>query len=202
MNDCTNLEIQEMLPDLLHGSLAAADKTRLEKHVAGCAECAEELRVLSTVKSAAVFAPEIDAARIAQNIPPYRLILPATQQPVRSRMWLTAAAAIVLATVGGLLTLQNSAGTPGAAVASVDSSRQVVPSVANPGPVERASVNVASAGSSVANGHALALAADVDGLSDGSLVQLMDEMAAFDGLPAAEPEPMLAVDTGENSAQD
>jgi hypothetical protein len=39
-------------------------------------------------------------------------------------------------------------------------------------------------------------------LSDGSLVQLMDDMTAFDGLPAAEPEPMLTVDSGDGSGQD
>jgi hypothetical protein len=49
--------------------------------------------------------------------------------------------------------------------------------------------------------HALALAADVDGLSDGSLVQLMNEMNRFDGLPASEPDPVISVDSGTNLEQ-
>jgi hypothetical protein len=50
--------------------------------------------------------------------------------------------------------------------------------------------------------HALALAADVDGLSDGSLAQLMDEMSRFDALPAAEVDPVMFVDTSFNLEQD
>ncbi|MEA2765992.1 MAG: hypothetical protein QOK07_2396, partial [Gemmatimonadaceae bacterium] len=44
--------------------------------------------------------------------------------------------------------------------------------------------------------HALALAADVDGLSDGNLVQLMNDMNRFDALPATESDPVISVDSG------
>jgi hypothetical protein len=46
--------------------------------------------------------------------------------------------------------------------------------------------------------HALALAADADGLSDGGLVQLMNDMDNFDALPASEPDPVLSVDSGDS----
>jgi len=46
--------------------------------------------------------------------------------------------------------------------------------------------------------RALALAADVDGLSDGGLVQLMNEMDRFDALPTAEPDPVISVDSGDS----
>jgi anti-sigma factor RsiW len=207
MTNCTNIQIQEMLPDLLHDSLAPAARKRIETHLADCAECAEELRVLRLVNAAAVFHPAIDAVRIARQIPPYRGVLPATQQPSRNRMvsWLTlASAAVVVALVGGVLTLNNSDAPRAVAVRAVDSTTSpsarlpdtdvaAVPSDIRP--------TTNSPGSS-SHSHALALAADVDGLSDGSLVQLMDDMSAFDGLPSAEPEPVLAVDSGEPGSED
>jgi len=45
---------------------------------------------------------------------------------------------------------------------------------------------------------ALASSADLSSLSDDYLVQLMDDMGNFDALPAAEPEPVIAVDTGDS----
>jgi hypothetical protein len=50
--------------------------------------------------------------------------------------------------------------------------------------------------------HALALAADVGGLSDGNLEQLMTEMAQFDALPATEADPVIFVDSSFNLEQD
>jgi hypothetical protein len=210
MNDCANTEIQEMLPDLLHGSLAAGTRTQIETHLASCASCVEELRVLRLVKSAAVFEPTIDATRIARQIPPYRSILPTTQQPSRGRVvsWLVAAgAAVVVAVVGGVLTLNNSASPRSVAAGAVDSTSRA-PAVAGPAtevaaaPSPSATASREASAASPSRTHALALAADMDGLSDGNLVQLMDDMTAFDGLPATEPEPVLAVDSGDNSGQD
>jgi hypothetical protein len=206
MNDCMNVEIQEMLPDLLHESLAASERTRIETHLASCAACVDELRVLQLVKSAAVFEPTIDAGSIVRQIPPYRTILPASQKPARSRMvtWLTAASvAVVVALVGGVMTLNHSAGPAAVAARPVDTNAPSTTRVAGTEVVVAPSaVTASNTGAAPSRAHALALAADVDGLSDGSLVQLMDDMTAFDGLPAAEPEPMLTVDSGDSSGQD
>jgi hypothetical protein len=49
---------------------------------------------------------------------------------------------------------------------------------------------------------ALASSADLASLSDGDLVQLMDDMDNFDALPTTEPEPVINVDNGDNPAQD
>lgn len=206
MNDCMNIEIQEMLPDLLHESLAATDRARIETHLASCAACVDELRVLQLVKSAAMFEPTIDAGSIVRQIPPYRTILPAAQKPARSRMvtWLTAAsAAVVVALVAGVVTLNNSSAPTAVAVrpggtAAPSATRVPESEVA----IAPSPVTAPNSGAAPSHAHALALAADVDGLSDGSLVQLMDDMTAFDGLPATEPEPMLTVDSGDSSGQD
>jgi len=68
------IETREMLPDLLHGKLDASARARVEKHVAGCGECREELEVLRTVKAAAIFAPTIDVNRVVGHIAPYAKI--------------------------------------------------------------------------------------------------------------------------------
>src|SRR5258707_9874568 len=93
MNKCTDSDIQELLPDLLHGALAEAEKARVHAHVATCESCQEDLDVLRTVKSAAVFAPSIDVDRVVRQIPPYRAIVPAVEAPARTRAasWLLAA---------------------------------------------------------------------------------------------------------------
>src|SRR5258708_10650110 len=112
MNKCTDSDSQELLPDLLHGALAEAEKARVDAHVATCESCQEDLDVLRTVKSAAVFAPSIDVDRVVRQIPPYRAIVPAVEAPARTRVasWLVAAT-IPLFVVGGgsvLLTPPNS----------------------------------------------------------------------------------------------
>ena len=93
MNKCTDSDIQEMLPDLLHGALPADARGRVQAHLATCEECREDLEVLQTVNSAAVFAPKIDADRVVGQIPPYRMIVPGVEHPARTRVvsWLVAA---------------------------------------------------------------------------------------------------------------
>ncbi|HMF87954.1 MAG TPA: zf-HC2 domain-containing protein, partial [Gemmatimonadaceae bacterium] len=90
MNKCTENEIQEMLPDLLHRTLAADTRARVEAHVASCEQCREELEVLRTVMSAAVFAPVINVDQVVRQIPPYQKIVPAVKRPATTRVvsWL------------------------------------------------------------------------------------------------------------------
>jgi hypothetical protein len=201
MNDCMEPELQETLPDLLHGSLSERAKARVEAHVAGCASCAEELSVLRTVAEAAVFAPSIDVDRIVRQIPPYRGVAAAVQAPARSRIvsWLVAASLLVVAAGGGSLLMVQQR-TPAKRVA--DGSPVVAPA-----PVPQQSVALAPApdastprAASAQPVHALAIAAGVDGLSDGDLRQLMSDMDSFDALPAAEPEPVIPID-GDNLNQ-
>jgi Putative zinc-finger len=203
MNKCTVSDIQELLPDLLHGALAGPEKVRVEAHVATCESCQEDLDVLRTVKSAAVFAPSIDADRVVRQIPPYRPIVPAVEAPARTRVasWLVAATLALFVVGGGsvLMTRQNSSGTSvkapspngGAQVATTQTS---VPSRM---PVATTNPKIAEPVTS-SHPHALALAAEADGLSDGGLVQLMNDMDTFDALPGSDPEPVISVDSGDS----
>lgn len=202
MNKCIDNEIQEVLPDLLHESLDGATRQRVEAHLATCESCREELDVLRAVKGAAVFAPVIDADRIVRQIPPYRMIVPGVEQPKRTRMvsWLVAAG-FALAVIGGGALVVSNQSRPSPSVASSASPTPSQPS--QPETVTPADPTGTTPGAVADNSgqpHALALAsaADLSDLSDGNLVQLMNDMDNFDALPGSELEPVIAVDSGDS----
>jgi hypothetical protein len=203
MNKCAEVDVKEMLPDLLHGKLDARARARVEAHVATCEDCAEELEVLRTVKSAAVFIPAIDVDRVVRQIPPYRAIVPAAQAPARSRVvsWLVAASLAVVVLGGGSLLMIQQKPLP-QRVGNVDSSKSRSKpgeqGVRNTTPPSVTSRGTASAGP---RPHALAMATGVDGLTDNNLRQLMNEMDTFDALPTTEPEPVISVDNGDGLDQ-
>ena len=184
MNECIDRDIQEMLPDLLHRTLRSEERERIEFHLATCDSCREELAVLRTVKSAAVFSPAIDVGQIVRQIPPYQRIMPAVEAPARNRVarWLVAATMALLVVGGGSAVLNRQA-RPGIGSRTVDS-------VASASPAAVAETALVSAPS-----RNLTLAADVASLTDGDLVQLMNELESFDALPTSEVEPVIAVDS-------
>ena len=206
MNKYTELDIKEMLPDLLHGKLDADARAQVEAHVASCESCAEELEVLRTVKSAAVFIPAIDVDRVVRQIAPYRAIVPAREVPARSRAvaWLVAASLVLVVAGGGSVLLQQR--TQQRVVTIDDGHRSLPPSeqgkdslgpvVVRGGVPLQSRVNIETPRT-----HALALAAGVDGLSDKNLRQLMNDMNSFDALPATEPGPVISVDAGDSLDQ-
>ncbi|MDP9200392.1 MAG: zf-HC2 domain-containing protein [Gemmatimonadota bacterium] len=205
MNKCTESDIQEMLPDLLHRTLAADESGRVEAHLATCEECREDLEVLRAVKSAAVFAPTIDVDRVVRQIPPYRTIVPA-KHPASTRVvsWLVAASlAVVVIGGGSLIVMRQNVTKAPAAVATTQPAVRIPtqPIPVNSGTSEPVTSPETVVTSVQPHTHALALAANVDDLSDGNLVQLMNEMNRFDALPASEPDPMISVDTAYNLEQ-
>jgi hypothetical protein len=196
MTRCTELEIQAMLPDLLHRSIDASGLSRIESHVAACDSCAEDLRILRMVAGAAVFAPAIDTDRVVRQIVPYKMPLPTAPARVRSRVvsWLVAASMLIVLAGGGSLLLAPR--SPVARIARGPAAEQGPPVGSTKVPVATSpsdyrATTVASAEPSA---DAVAIAAGVDGLSDGDLRQLMDEMNGFDALPATEAEPVISVD--------
>lgn len=205
MNNCMETEIQEMLPDLLHGTLAAATRARVEAHVASCESCGEELEVLRTVKSAAVFAPVINVDQVVRQIPPYQKIVPAVERPATTRVvsWLVAATMAIALIGGGSLVLARRDVPPPVVITDP---KVLIPAPTAPEPTSvagsRSQPEPATVAAAVPHTHALALAADVGGLSDGNLEQLMTEMAQFDALPATEADPVISVDTSYNLDQD
>jgi anti-sigma factor RsiW len=210
MNKCTDSDIQELLPDLLHSALGDDERLRVEAHIATCESCQEDLDVLRTVKNAAVFAPTIDVDRVVRQIPPYQTIipterpdLPATERPARNRMvtWLVAASLAVVVAGGGSILLQSN-GSPRVVQSSTPAAPTRIATTteaAQPNPAAQVSAPKAVGQANDApHTYALALPADAGGLSDGGLVQLMNDMDEFDALPASEPDPIISVDSGDS----
>ena len=207
MNKCMERDIQEMLPDLLHRTLAADARERVEAHLATCDECREDLEVLRAVKAAAIFAPSIDVDRVVRQIPPYRTIVPVREVPARSRAvaWLVAASlAVVVAGGGSVLLLQQNQSNRKTVIILDPGVQQTAASPESVGPVVvRGGVPLQPRlNTAPPHAHALALVTDVEGLSDTGLRQLMNDMDRFDALPAAEPEPVISVDSGDSLDQD
>jgi anti-sigma factor RsiW len=168
-------EIQETLPDVLHGTIGPAERARIEAHLATCAPCRDELEVLRAVNGAAVFAPSIDVESIVRQLPPYGIAVPTpVERRVRPPMmrWLAAAGFVLVAFGAGSVVMNQSEPTTEVTAVSVPAS------------------------------SGLALASGLDGLSDGELVQLMNEMTSFDALPASEPEAVFTVDASAPTDQD
>lgn len=94
MTECSNAEIRDLLPDLLHGRLDGAARNRAEAHLRDCAECRRELALLGSLRAAAP-SPRVDVGRIVAALPAYR----------RRRSWMAPAwriaAAVVFLAVGG-----------------------------------------------------------------------------------------------------
>jgi hypothetical protein len=203
MNKCINSDIQEMLPDLLHGTLADDARKRVEAHVATCESCQEDLDVLRTVKSAAIFAPSIDVDGVVRQIPPYRTIVPAVERPASTRVvsWLVAASlALVVLGGGSVLMIQSKDSRVSSSTAynKVPSQIAKSPDETKLSSPESIVVSKPDVPVVLPHPHALALAAEADGLSDGNLVRLMNDMDGFDALPGSEPDPVISVDSGDS----
>ena len=168
MTDCPNAEIRDLLPDLVHGTLAGAERQRVEQHIASCAECAAEAALIRRVRTALrPTGPSIDAGRIAARIPRYA--------PSRSRVplrteWRIAASILVLA-VGAK---------------TFDLVRTQSGQVGGPGLRETAVASVADAGT-------LSFAGRLSALADEELEQLLADIDQLDTRMPAEPVRVLPV---------
>ena len=94
MNDCRNIEIREVLPELVHGTLPEIERARVQQHLASCDDCSAELAIIRAVRGGAV-GPSVDVARIVAAIPPYR-----RRGTSMRRVYLELAAACLIGAVG------------------------------------------------------------------------------------------------------
>jgi hypothetical protein len=101
MTDCPNVEIRELLPEYLGGTLSASRRAEVEAHLASCDDCAEELALLRLVRQAyASTTPTVDVGGIVAALPRKSV------RPVR-RSWRTSqafqiAAAVSFIALGGI----------------------------------------------------------------------------------------------------
>ena len=96
MRDCENGDMRDLLPDWVHDRLDAARTQSVAAHVAGCAECADEVVLLRNLAaSLAARAPSVNVDAIVAALP-----RPRARSSVRwfERTQWRAAAALLLMT--------------------------------------------------------------------------------------------------------
>ena len=70
MNDCLNVEIRELLPEYLSGTLSARRREEVWNHVTACDDCAQELALLQLVRQAyAEATPTVNVGAIVAALP-------------------------------------------------------------------------------------------------------------------------------------
>ncbi|HEY9514816.1 MAG TPA: zf-HC2 domain-containing protein, partial [Gemmatimonadaceae bacterium] len=66
--ECRRRDIRDSLPDLVHDQLDQATRAAVERHIAECGECAAELALLRSMRTALASVPVVNVARIADAV--------------------------------------------------------------------------------------------------------------------------------------
>ncbi len=182
LNDCPNGEVRDLLPSMLHGSLADHERTAVESHMRDCVDCQTELGLLRSAHFVYRSVPVVDVQAIVAGLPAYRA-------PVRRSWtsWRTAAAIAVLAAGGSSVALLQR-DTPSAAVAgtTVSAEPATTPVVGRAG-VAAPLGSTPSANAAPARARELAMAGGVVSDLDASEVAaLLKELESLDAVPSAE----------------
>lgn len=192
MSDCSNTEIRELLPELLHGRLDDVQAAEVRRHVAGCAECAAELELLERVQRAYSGTPAVDTAAIVAALPrPQARGAYAPGRRTFSLGVLRAAAAIVLLLAGALVLKTALSGSPNGkssqvVVAPHDSAAIVLPPDT---PVTRERLAVAP--------RVLAMSlSELDDLDADEMESLLGALEHIDAAPVAEPDTLMGSVSG------
>ena len=176
MSDCLNVEIRELLPEYLHGTLSDARRSAVAAHLATCEDCTEEVALLRMVRDAHTAAVRpVNVSAIVSALPRR------ATRPVAVRSWrrshaLQIAAAISFIALGGIsLTVARSFfnGT---------------------GAVAQDSVVVAGSSTSAVE-TPISFAGGVSDLGDEDIEALISALESIEALPVTEPsDPPLTVE--------
>ena len=181
MRDLTRDEMQDLLPELLHGRLSGDVAAAIERTVAADPDLAAELAMLRAVHAASARMPAIDVARIVAALPlPPEVVATtsvvddlaerrAAKRVMHVSRFVRAAAVVLVIGGGTLIALSNG------------------PSPTSP----TLATNTTSESVAVASGvMQLGLGASTDELSVEQLRALEADIRSLDGVPSAD------VDTG------
>lgn len=69
MSECTNHDVQDLLPEFVAGVLPATERAEVEGHLAVCVPCRDDVAVLEAVRGARPVAPALDLASIVAALP-------------------------------------------------------------------------------------------------------------------------------------
>lgn len=179
MRDMTRDEMQDLLPDLLHGRLAPAEATALEQAVATDPALASELALLRSVMASHESAPRVDVTRIVAALPtpPAQALAAApavddlavrraARTPLVSRAFARAAALLVVVGGGTMVSVWNGGRAPVTAAQS---------------PVTSESIAAVGAGT-----MQLGLGTSTDELSVEQLRALEADIRSLDGMPSSD----------------
>ena len=219
MNDCSNAEIRDQLPDLLHERLDASVRAAIAAHVADCVDCRDELELLRSIhKTLIARTPRVDVAYVVGALPkapaaarvatPSRIHAPAHR---RWSDWRIAAAVTVLVAGGSSLAVLRRTPT------TIETRPPITDTaVSRPAPVAPvAGQETPAPGTAAPNSVApVAKTADTDastedgpdgrfaGLSDAQMQALLGEIDRLQAVPVTEPDPVtIRVDLKPGGAE-
>lgn len=212
MSECPRDDMRDRLPDLLNERLDAATRAEVARHVASCAECAAELELLRSMRSALAPAPRVDVRRIAAAVAASRgagareadVIPLGVRQPSRfdRRLAWRIAAAFAVAAIGlGTWTLTHRQRAPEVVFGDhrpAPRRAQPVPAAPNfaakqaapashPAPPTTTS---STAPQTLASTRGLVMDGGVTDLSDGDMKILLQSLDSLTAIPDADPAPM------------
>lgn len=218
MSECTNTEMRDLLPIMASGGSAAL-APGLEAHLAGCADCQEELALIEATRSALSRTPALDVARIARALPAYRAVgdladpkvVPIARRRRAAPAWRIAAAALIL--VGGATALAvRQASDDAPASVTLAGVEAVAPGGAESTGRDSGAASTAEPGAPTSGSNAPVMRAmsgpqmtfggGLDDLSEDELVALLAALDDEDVLTPTEPEgtfPSLPLDGEEES---
>lgn len=108
MNDCSNANIRDRLPDLLHDRLDVSVRASVEAHVSNCADCRDEMGLLRQMHAVLILTtPPIDVSHVVSALPRPGAVGPATLARRAGRQWQVAAAVVCLALGAGSVARYN-----------------------------------------------------------------------------------------------
>jgi hypothetical protein len=188
MNDCTNLDIRDLLPEFARGALRGASLATVEQHLATCASCRAELTLVRNAQAVLGVTPPFDAARISSAV-----VRSGTARQIgRQRVWLAAASVAAIAAAATLVTsLTRTSATSDLAspIATVEEPVVETPILPSPqrGPTTTHEDRRVE----------LVLGSGLNDLADADLESLLGALEGFDAHVDVEPAPVLPLLEGE-----
>lgn len=175
MSDCPNVEIRELLPDYLSGTLSARRREEVWEHVTACDDCAEDLALLQLVREAyAEATPAVNVGAIVSALPKRKAVRPAVRSWRHSHAFQIAAAVSFIALGGMSLAVARS---------FFDGNSPAVTTVATGGETP-----------------AISFAGGVSDLGDEDLEALLSALETIEALPVTEPAELPLGGTGRQGS--
>jgi hypothetical protein len=165
MRDCSNGEVRDRLPELMHNRLEGETLRAIRAHVDGCADCRAELELLAQIRSVSA-ARRMDTSRIVASLPRYRAV-PAWRRAVGSAQFRAAAAVVLL--IGGYALIGRDA----------------------PQGTSEQAAQVQTATAPTAAAHELAVGDSFTDLSDSDLAAVIDEIGKLEAVTPETTEEMV-----------